>query len=183
MDTMNDLLICAKDYLRYDPDTGKIYWTAKTSRNRSIRVGDEAGTVAFCSGKKYRHIQFDRQRHYSHRIAWLLYYGEAPNGLIDHINGNGLDNRITNLRVVDAKGNARNNAVRKQNKSGVTGVAKHRITGNWQSKITADGVRHWLYCGNDFFEACCARRSAENLHGFTIRKAVVAMEDTHECNT
>ena len=44
-----------------------------------------------------------------HRIIWVSANGAIPDGLmIDHINRDRVDNRIANLRLVDAKGNAQN---------------------------------------------------------------------------
>ena len=37
-------------------------------------------------------------KYYGHRLAWLLHYGTWPEGVIDHINRDKTDNRISNLR-------------------------------------------------------------------------------------
>lgn len=47
--------------------------------------------------------------YYLHRVVWEYYNGKIPKNLmIDHINRNKSDNRIENLRLVDAKENRRN---------------------------------------------------------------------------
>lgn len=51
---------------------------------------------------------------------------------IDHINGDTLDNRICNLRIVDNRTNCWNQAKRKTNKSGVTGV---HLTDNGRGRL------------------------------------------------
>jgi DNA (cytosine-5)-methyltransferase 1 len=45
----------------------------------------------------------------AHRIVWIAANGPIPEGLVvDHINRNRSDNRLSNLRLVDAQGNAAN---------------------------------------------------------------------------
>src|SRR5690606_354932 len=63
---------------------------------------------------------------YAHRIVWALYHGkDIPSGMdIDHINGDGRDNRIENLRVVPRVLNLRNQKKSRRNKTGVPGVCR-----------------------------------------------------------
>ena len=63
-----------------------------------------------------------------HRV--LLY---APPGMvIDHINGNGLDNRYENLRVVSHAVNMKNRKVHKNNRSGMPGIRRTKC-GTWHT--------------------------------------------------
>lgn len=52
---------------------------------------------------------------------------------IDHINGNKLDNRRSNLRLVDDTGNAQNMRKRGRNTSGYRGVSWSKKQGQWQA--------------------------------------------------
>jgi hypothetical protein len=61
----------------------------------------------------------------AHRVIWAMYYGEWPNGEIDHINGNPQDNRISNLRLCKNGENQRNMA-KWRGKDLPIGVSKHR---------------------------------------------------------
>ena len=58
-----------------------------------------------------------------HRIIWTLFYGEVPDGfVIDHIDGDSLNNIISNLRLITQAENRRNTRKFKNNTSGVSGV-------------------------------------------------------------
>lgn len=65
----------------------------------------------------YVYLTVDEQRYKAHRVAWALHYGEWPKGAIDHINGDGADNRIANLRDVDTRTNQQNQRRAKSNNS------------------------------------------------------------------
>jgi len=75
--------------------------------------------------------------HPAHRVAWALYYGEWPNGSIDHINGDGQDNRIGNLRIATQAQNARNKKSVVGSSSKYLGVSR---SGNkWSAQIKHSG--------------------------------------------
>lgn len=106
----------------YDPTTGRFMW------KRSIAKGI-AGSIAgsLCARSGYRHLRVSGRRLKAHRVAWFMFYGAPPDGVIDHINGNPDDNRIENLRCVTQKVNSENiKGPKKNNKStGVLGVYTH----------------------------------------------------------
>jgi hypothetical protein len=93
-------------------------------------------------------------------------YGEWPNHEIDHINGDSLDNRICNLRDVTSQGNNRNMSLAKTNTSGVCGVRYKKDRSKWVALITLNNRQTHLGYYQDFFEAVCARKSAERKYGF-----------------
>jgi hypothetical protein len=84
-----------------------------------------------------------------HRLVMLARDGV----LIDHRNGNGLDNRRGNLRVTDERGNSTNVTLSKnQKRGGFKGVAWHKKAGKWEAHICAgdikpNGKRRRLYLG------------------------------------
>lgn len=55
--------------------------------------------------------------------------------MVDHINGNGLDNRRENLRLANPSQNSRNAKLRSDNKSGFKGVSWVRNRKKWVAKI------------------------------------------------
>lgn len=58
---------------------------------------------------------------------------------VDHINGNGLDNRESNLRVCSRSQNARNRSHNRNSFSQLRGVGWHKKSMKWQAYIKVDG--------------------------------------------
>ena len=59
--------------------------------------------------------------------------------VVDHINGNGLDNRRSNLRVCTRSENGMNRGKNKNNKSGYKGVAWHEKAKLWRATLGLKG--------------------------------------------
>jgi hypothetical protein len=60
---------------------------------------------------------------------------------VDHINGNTLDNRKRNLRLVNDFQQNQNSAIRKDNISGCRGVNFFKPRGTWSARIQYNGKR------------------------------------------
>lgn len=121
--------------LSYDPETGVV--TNKISRSDNARAGEEAGYL-HSDGARYIHIKGRMLK--THRVAWLLAYGEWPSKLIDHINGKRDDNRLCNLRDVSASINQQNRRLTSSpNSTGFMGVHKHGPS--YRCEIRVDGKR------------------------------------------
>lgn len=127
----------ASALLYYEPDTG--YVRRKIARG-SRPAGEICGAV---DGKGYSQISIDNRMYRTHRIAWLLHYGDLPGLMIDHINGDKMDNRIGNLRLASNTQNLEN--MRKphaDSRSGFLGVSFHPQSGKWRAQIFSKGRRH-----------------------------------------
>lgn len=58
---------------------------------------------------------------------------------VDHINGNGLDNRKENLRLCTHAENQRNAKIRSDNKSGYKGVGWNKQKNKWETRVRLNG--------------------------------------------
>lgn len=67
-----------------------------------------------------------------------------PKVLVDHINGDGLDNRRSNLRTCTNEENLRNRGPTVRNTSGYKGVWFNRSANNWRAYIRVNGKAHHL---------------------------------------
>jgi len=80
-----------QELLRYDPGTGEFRWRLRVRPN--IREGDIAGTHMRA---EYWAIHVDGRMYRAHQLAWLYMKGEWGWPVIDHRDGNPLNNRWRN---------------------------------------------------------------------------------------
>jgi len=129
--SFESVLSSVERYLQYNPQTGTFIW--KVKRDWKTPAGSIAGYVM---NTGYRCITLFETRILAHRLAWALHHQEDPGDLqVDHINRNRSDNRICNLRLVDASTNQRNRGLNSNNKSGYAGVCFHKATGKWRATV------------------------------------------------
>lgn len=82
--------------------------------------------------------------------------------IVDHINGNGLDNRRENLRYVTNSQNIMNTKTRKNTKSGIKGVSYAKeASKKWLAHICINNVNIREYF-NDLEDASIYRKNLEN---------------------
>jgi hypothetical protein len=127
---------------RYDDETGKVYWKIKPCPK--ISEGVEAGGIQIDARTSYRRIMYENKKYLTHRIVWLMHHGEFPSGekkFIDHIDGDGLNNKIENLRVVSYSENSKNVRKYKNNTSGFNGVSFDKYSQKYKVYIHIDGKK------------------------------------------
>jgi hypothetical protein len=101
-----------------------------------------------------------------------LIMGAKKGEIVDHIDGNGLNNRKSNLRIVTFTENAINHRIRSDNTSSVTGVRLRKDTNRWYAFISVNNKETFLGSFIKFEDAVEARRNAEKEHyGDFIRKS------------
>ena len=122
-------------------------------RFRTLFLGKEFGYITESNGgRRYRagSINFNgkNRRLLYHVAVWVLHNGAYPCGVIDHKDGNGLNNNIENLRDATRVQNSRNARMRSDNTSGVNGVTWYKRTGKWRAQgfesIDGKVVTTWL---------------------------------------
>lgn len=101
--------------------------------------------------------------------------GAKDGEIVDHINGDTLDNRRGNLRITDAAGNSRNAGRRRKNTTSVYKgvIPSQRPSMPWRSNIISGGKRYCL--GNFPTQEAAARAydaKALELHGEFARTNV-----------
>ncbi|WP_136685899.1 HNH endonuclease [Falsirhodobacter xinxiangensis] len=144
----------------YEPDTGRMYWKARDAslfsdagrngRFDSYRKANAdkwnkrfAGSECFNISNGKGHLQgavFGR-KYMKHRVAWAWSYGEWPDLYIDHINGDGHDNRLSNLRLASAVQSQMNTKSRVSSALGIKGVSFHRRNRRFIASICTEGKK------------------------------------------
>lgn len=92
----------------YDKERGVLIWRHHWSKSHVTRfVGKEVTSESEREGLRYIRVRLKDQLFLVHRIIWFLEKNDWPD-LIDHIDGNGRNNRIENLRVATKRQNMQN---------------------------------------------------------------------------
>ena len=133
---------------------GKLFWRA--------RNGKEAGCVG---NRSYSCVCINYRKYMTHRLIWIM-HGNDPVPMLDHIDGNQLNNRIENLRPITVSQNQRNTKLRKDSTSGIKGVSWISTRNRWSGQVWHKGKLHRAGDFKDKDECAAAVRVLrESLHG------------------
>lgn len=149
-----------KKIFRCNAELGELRWRIETPR---AAPGQLAGTI---NTEGYIVVGHNKVQYRAHRIIWAMHYGVWPDHQIDHIDGNKLNNCISNLRACDYFGNAQNvGKTARPSKSKYKGVDFHR--GRWRARIRpGDGSRLDLgYFATEEEAAAAYAEAAAKFHG------------------
>ena len=139
-----------------DDDFERIAHNAWHIRKRKRSDGSVASVYAIRNALSADGRRTSREMH---RDVMCAKYGQQ----VDHINGNGLDNRKENLRFCTSQENARN---RRPALRGSTpkGVSWHKRTKKWQAQIKIAGKTIYLGVYNSEHDASAAYIKAAKRH-------------------
>lgn len=166
-----------RDNLRYDPETGHLWWTKPLNRRR---IDKPAGYVHNIKGYVCLNLTLTDGQFAcgAHRVAWFLHYGVWPKDMIDHINGVRYDNRISNLREATNRENQSNSRKLANCSSQYKGVSFNKGQQKWQSRVKVNEKN--LYLGGYTSEEEAARaydKAAREIFG---DYACLNFPDEHE---
>lgn len=190
------LIEIAKDLFRYEPDTGDVYAKSPDKQDPKLlpyfgkgglscfvthrggkrlytEVANRAGNLYVCFSVRFKGVALTVK---NHQIAWLLTYGEWPNE-IDHLDGNGLNNKLENLRSVTRSENSRNHKKARNNTSGFNGVSWIERLQKWRAysydrSLGENGKQVQLGTYYSFLDACAARKSYDLKNGYSERHGI-----------
>lgn len=130
--------------ITYNPETGEFHRLGWFGRRGGFVSFDPPRLSASKTVLGYIQLNVLGQHVLGHRLAWFMTYGEWPE-VIDHINGDPADNRISNLRNCSQGENVQN--IRQpysRNTSGLLGVSFDKAHGKFAAGISVNGKRRAL---------------------------------------
>lgn len=143
---------------------GQLFWHPRPTNSQWNGRCANKRVVPRRTRTGYLDVRIRGERLAMHRVVWVLHAGTWPKEVIDHINGNPVDNRIENLRDVDRRTNSLNRAVHRER--GLLGMIMHeRRLGYsvWRVKIRVHGRQIELGRFPSEAEARAAQFSATTL--------------------
>ena len=166
-----------KSVLHYNKHTGDFTWKFRgrdyfkcnqsfLSWNKRF-AGEVAGTKVKRTWTSYLAIVINGHPFRAHRLA-MIYAGHdlKEKDIVDHINGNGLDNKYDNLRVVNFESNSKNARKASNNTSGVTGVSYIKNINKWRASGMKNKSRCLLGNFKNKDDAINARKNFEKENGY-----------------
>lgn len=156
-------------YLSYCEKTGNLYWKPRKNKGFNTKFAGKVANrlmPATKSQKQYQMVKVLGYEILAHRAIMMMRGCDLGALHIDHVNGDGTDNRLKNLRVVTRAENNKNRRRGSNNTSGVLGVTFISAIGKWRAQIKEGNKFFHLGYYSDWFDAVCARKAEEFKRGF-----------------
>lgn len=142
------------EFFTIEQSSGALIWKERPrsmfKSNRACNAwnarfpGTRAGSISKDGrGRPAAAVRIFNRMHYVHRVVFFLTHGRHAK-LVDHIDGNGLNNNPSNLREASINQNQHNRSVQRTSRSGVKGAMWSSQCSSWYSEIKANGKKHWL---------------------------------------
>lgn len=136
-----------KESFDYDESTGIITWKRRpihhfhdertmnkwNTRYANMRAGYKS-KVFKSDHEYYWRMSLDNHPYDCHALIWVWLYGKYAT-LIDHYDGNSLNNTKVNLRETSTSKNIRKGKIQRNNTSGYKGVSYRNDTGKWAVRL------------------------------------------------
>jgi len=130
-----------KELFEYDSN-GYLIWAVNRKR---ARIGNKVGIL---HPNGYLRTRVNGILQSNHRLIYLWHHGYMPE-MVDHVDGNKLNNKIENLRASDKVTNQNNAKISVKNTSGYKNVCFCSQTKKWAVKIRIFGKSKTLGRFND----------------------------------
>lgn len=173
-----------RQLVRYEKETGRLFWKERPLEYCASEAHQQRWNATF-AGKETFLTELNGYRRgcvlakdiFAHRAIWAIEFGEWPDGQIDHIDGNRMNNRIENLRAVSVAENQRNRATPLTNKTGTIGIRWVEEKNKFRVSVGVDGDCKYIGFYRNLRDAEIARNAAERALGYHEnhgRKALIA---------
>ena len=135
---------------------GLLYWKKKVSDK--VCVGSPVGSI---KNDGYLRTKINRIDYSNHRIIFMMHHGYLPK-ILDHIDGNRLNNKIENLRAASPNENLYNSKKSVINTTGKKGVSWIKKRQRYRVAVLVD--KKYKFCGyfKDFELACLVSDEARS---------------------
>jgi hypothetical protein len=174
LDYLNEIFVLRND--------GKLIWqTRPVSHFQTLTsckswntkyVGKEAGSIK----QGYRRLRINGDEYLAHRVAYYMFWGDIDDELeIDHLDGNGLNNSLDNLRLVSHGENMKNARLNKQNTTGVQGVSNYAKNGKFRAQIKVNGKVKALGYYDTIEEAAAVREAANEEYNYSPNHGAIRL--------
>lgn len=141
---------------------GEYRWRGWNTRFAGSSAGTERPNGC---GNYYFVVTINNRPYKAHRIVYALAHGiDAIDLQIDHIDGDGLNNKPDNLRLATKTENMQNREKTRKNTSGKKGVCWHNQAEKWLAQIKINGRHVSLGLFESINEASAAYEAAAREH-------------------